>query len=205
MNDNDQSSLILALKQRDRAAWIAVTDDHLNEVYGFVFHLVGGNRRIAEDLHQEIWLEAIHGIAHCDPNRGSFRNWLFGIARNQVALHYRRASSRNPASPFDPANEAVESQNGSLLPEDMLEKMERISVVRAAMLLMPEDRRQVLLWKYDDGLSVATIATRMGKTAKAIESLLSRSREQLRGLLGEYMMSSETEPKLPVSKESSYE
>jgi DNA-directed RNA polymerase specialized sigma24 family protein len=50
-------------------------------------------------------------------------------------------------------------------------------------MLLPDDRRDVLLWKYVQGLSVDTIAIRMGRTAKAVESLLSRAREQMRVLL----------------------
>ena len=75
-----------------------------------------------------------------------------------------------------------------MLPEDVLEQVEQRSVVRAAILLLPDNRRKVLLWKYVDGLSVETIAIRMGRTAKAVESLLSRAREQVRGLLRGYMM-----------------
>jgi hypothetical protein len=88
--DDDQSSLITALKGRDRSAWNAAVDRHLHEVYGFVFHLVGRDRAVAEDLNQETWLEALDGIDQCDADRGTFRNWLFGIARKRVALHYRR-------------------------------------------------------------------------------------------------------------------
>jgi hypothetical protein len=79
MFDEDQSSLISALKQRDRSAWSTVVDRHLGEVYGFVFHLVGGDRQIAEELNQETWLEAVDGIHRCDEATGSFRNWLFGM------------------------------------------------------------------------------------------------------------------------------
>ena len=102
MADDEQSNLITALKQRDRSAWSAAVDRHLREVYGFVFHLVGGDRAVAEDLNQETWLEAMDGIDHCDAARGSFRNWLFGIARRRVALYYRRrALAGNPTSLSD--------------------------------------------------------------------------------------------------------
>jgi RNA polymerase sigma factor (sigma-70 family) len=91
----------------------------------------------------------------------------------------------------------------SVLPEDVLEQVEQRSAVRAAILVLPEDRREVLLGKYVDGLSVKTIADRMGKTVKAVESLLSRTREQLRGLLrGDLIPSSDGRR---VSKESSNE
>jgi RNA polymerase sigma-70 factor (ECF subfamily) len=186
---DDQSSLIMALKGRDRSAWSAAVDRHLHEVYGFVFHLVGGDRAVAEDLNQETWLEAVDGIDQCDATRGSFRNWLFGIARNRVAIHYRRrAMAGNPTLLSDPFEESAELEDISLLPEDVLEQVERISVVRAAILVLPDDRRKALIWKYVEGLSVDAIAIRMGRTAKAVESLLSRARQQMRALLHGYVM-----------------
>jgi RNA polymerase sigma-70 factor (ECF subfamily) len=202
--DDEQSSLITVLKQRDRSAWGAAVDRHLHEVYGFVFHLVGGNRAVAEDLNQETWLEALDGIEQCDVTRGSFRNWLFGIARKRVALHYRRrAMAGNPRSLSGQFGEAAELGDIGVLPKDVLEQVERVSIVRAAILLLPEDRREVLLWKYVEGLSVETIAIRMGRTTKAVESLLSRAREQVRGLLGGYMWPRGDGRR--ASKESSHE
>ena len=187
--DDEQSSLIIVLKRRDRCAWSAAVDRHLNEVYGFVFHLVGGDRAVAEDLNQETWLEALDGIEQCDAARGSFRNWLFGIARKRVAMHYRRRTlAGHVASLRDQFEEAAELGGISILPQDALEQVERASAVRAAILLLPHDRREALLWKYAEGLSVETIANRMGRTAKAIESLLTRAWEQMRDLLGGYMM-----------------
>ena len=204
MAADDQSSLIAVLKRRDRSAWSAAVDRHLHEVYGFVFHLVGGDRTVAEDMNQETWLEALDGIDQCNAAQGSFRNWLFGIARKRVALHSRRrALAGNPTSLRDQLGEAAELRDMSVLPEDVLEQVERVCVVRAAILLLPDDRREVLLGKYVEGLSVETIAIRMGRTAKAVESLLSRAREQVRGLLRGYMMPCDDGRR--VSKESSHE
>lgn len=192
MAAENEFCLMMALKQHDRSAWSAAADRHLHEVYGFVFHLVGGDRVVAEDLNQETWLEAIDGIDRYDAARGSFRNWLFGIARKRVALHYRRsASGRSPSWLSEQFEEAADWEGVSILPEDLLEQVEQTAVVRAAMLVLPEERRLALIWKYGEGLSVAAIANRMERTTKAVESLLSRAREQLRGLLCGYMHSSD--------------
>lgn len=188
MDDEDQSSLIRALKKRNRTAWGAAVDRHFREVYGFVWHLVGGDRSTAEELCQETWLEAVDGIVRCDEAAGSFRNWLFGIARKRVAMHYRRRAAAGRAMPpGDLGGEVPELGNQSLLPEDVLEQMEQRAVVRAAVLILPEERREVLLAKYVEGLSTKVIAEQRGKTAKAVESLLTRAREQLRALLRGYM------------------
>jgi RNA polymerase sigma-70 factor (ECF subfamily) len=189
VDDDERTSLITVLKGRERSAWSVAVDRHLHEVYGFVFHLVGGNRAVAEDLSQETWLVAIDGIDQCDTTRGSFRNWLFGIARKRVALYYRRRMlGGSPEPQGGPFEQTAELADTSILPDDVLELVERRSVLRAAMLALPDDHRQVLIWKYLDGLSVDAIASRMGRTAKAVESLLSRARQEMRALLRAYVM-----------------
>ncbi len=204
MAADEQSSLITALKQHDRSAWSDAVDRHLHEVYGFVFHLVGGNRTIAEDLNQETWLEAIDGIDQCDATRGSFRNWLFGIARKRVALYFRRRTLAGNATSFSGQfEESAQWGEISVLPEDVLQQVEQRAVVRAAVLVLADDRREVLLGKYVEGLSVETIAGRMGRTPKAVESLLSRTRQQMRVLLSGYVMPCGDEPQ--ATKESSHE
>jgi RNA polymerase sigma factor (sigma-70 family) len=135
-----------------------------------------------------------------------FRNWLFGIARKRVALHYRRrALAGNPTSFSGQIEESAELGDISVLPKDVLEQVECVSVVRAAILLLPEDRREVLIRKYVQGLSVDAIAVRMDRTAKAVESLLSRAREQMRDLLREYVTPSGEERQAIKIKESSNE
>ena len=89
-----------------------------------VAHLVGGDRAVAEDLNQETWLEALDGIDQCDATRGSFRNWLFGIARKRVALHYRRRALAGNATSFsDQSGESAELGDIYVLPEDVLEQV----------------------------------------------------------------------------------
>ena len=204
VTDDDQPGLISALKRRDRSAWSGVVERHFRPVYGFVYHLVGRNRSLAEDVTQESWLEAVDGIDRCDEAHGTFRNWLFGIARKRVAMHYRRrAAAGNPMSHGNPGGEVAEPRGNAVMPEDVLEQVEQSAVVRAAMLMLPEDRREVLLLKYVEGLSVKEIAARRGKSAKAVESLLSRAREQLRESLRGYILPCGDER--PVSEESSHE
>ena len=151
-----------------------------------IFHLVHGDRPLAEDLHQELWLAVLDGIDGYDPGRGSLRSWIFGVARRRVALHWRRRGLLPTTGPDEEVPDGP-LFGDSLLPEEVMEQMERAAAVRAALVAMPEDRRHALVGKYIEGLSVDQIADRMGKTPKAVESLLSRARDQLRRLLGPYL------------------
>jgi RNA polymerase sigma-70 factor (ECF subfamily) len=113
---------------------------------------------------------------------------LFGIARKRVALYYRRRALRENSIPRDnQCDEASELGKLSSLPPDLLEQAERITAVRAAMQVLPDDHRKALIWKYAEGLSTEIIAIRLERTAKAVESLLSRARQEMRTLLREYL------------------
>jgi RNA polymerase sigma-70 factor, ECF subfamily len=182
---DDEHRLLRALARRDRAAWSAVYDRHVQEVFGFIYHLVGGDRHLAEELHQEVWLAALEGADHFDARRGRFRDWLQGIARHRVSRHYRGTVS----SPLEVVAERdVPVQTLALPPPEQLEGLERAAVVRAALLRLNDDHRDVLLKKYVDGDSVDEIADRTGRSAKAVESLLSRARERLRDLIRPYFV-----------------
>ena len=43
---------------------------HVGNVFGLVYHLVGGDRHVAEDVNQEVWLLAIERFDRFDPAQG---------------------------------------------------------------------------------------------------------------------------------------
>jgi RNA polymerase sigma-70 factor, ECF subfamily len=178
---DDESRLVRAMARRDRAAWAVMYERHVGDVFGLVYHLVGGDRHVAEDINQEAWLLALERFDRFDPGRGGFRDWLMGIARHLALRHHRR--NANAGRPLDGW---PDGPSDALPPPELVEGLERADVVRAAMLCLRDEGRRVLLDKYAEGLAVAEIAARTGRSAKAVESLLSRARGQLRALLRPY-------------------
>src|SRR5262245_37591610 len=176
---DDELRLVRAMARRERSAWDAMYERHVGDVFGFVYHLVGGDRHVAEDINQEVWLLAIERFDRFDPGRGGFRDWLLGIARHRALRHHRCATGQAVEGRLDGPADGV-------APPELLEGMERAGVVRAALLCLHDGSRRVLLAKYAEGRSVAEIAAQTGRSAKAVESLLSRARSQLRALLRPY-------------------
>jgi RNA polymerase sigma-70 factor (ECF subfamily) len=180
---DDEDRWIRGMGGGDRAAWSAMYDRHVGDVFGFLHHLVGGDRALAEELNQDVWLTAVQGFDRFDPLKGKFRDWLFGIARHRVSRHYRSLAPR-PA--VDDGTDPDGEDAGALPPPELLEEVERAQIVRAALVRIDPEYRDVLVGKYLDGRSVAEIADRTGRSAKAVESMLSRARGRLRELLRPY-------------------
>jgi RNA polymerase sigma-70 factor, ECF subfamily len=180
---------VAALRSLDQQAWSQTYDRYVSVSFTFIAHLVGGDRELAEELHQETWLTAMSAIEQFAPGRGEFRGWLFGIAKKRVAMHCRRANGRAEHLTEEGRDQAAATE-GELLPLDVVEGVERSDAVRAALSELDADARQILVNKYVDSLSVAEIAERIGKSPKAVESMLTRARGRLRSLLRWYFPNS---------------
>jgi RNA polymerase sigma-70 factor (ECF subfamily) len=82
------------------------------------------------------------------------------------------------------------STSGASLPGDVptastvAVAAERDAKVRAALETLPEDYRQVINWRYQEELSFADIASRMGRSENAVRKLWFRAIERLETVLG---------------------
>ena len=63
------------------------------------------------------------------------------------------------------------------------DRNERLLALADALADLPDDQREALLLKHCQGLPVADIAARLGRTPAAVAGLLRRGLEQLRGRL----------------------
>jgi RNA polymerase sigma-70 factor, ECF subfamily len=157
----------------DAAAWRRWYDAHFDRLAAYARWRCGGLVELSEDVLQETWFIAVRRLRTFDPARGAFFDWLCGIASNtaRAAIRARcRQKKRNrPLTPNDdrPANEPRAA-------EDQAER------VAAALAALPDHYEAVLRAKYLDRQTVEQIAAARGDTSKAVESLLSRSRQAFR-------------------------
>src|SRR6266513_2298839 len=79
------------------------------ELYGFAVSALG-DRGHAEELVQEVFTRVWRHAGSFDPERASFRTWLYGIARNAIIDLKRRQSVR----PALAAHPEAEDERGSL-------------------------------------------------------------------------------------------
>ncbi len=147
----------------------ALYDAHLHLVYGYCRARL--NQHDAEDVTAEVFRTAAERLA-TDPASSIDAAWLLVSARNRIIDRWRRESrwrSRAPA-----ILSAVE-----VTQQDTAESLMNTTVVTTALDRLSTDHRMVLVLHYLDDLAVAEIAPLLGRSPRAIESLLARARRAL--------------------------
>jgi RNA polymerase sigma-70 factor (ECF subfamily) len=166
MTDAD---LIRAVGQGSQAAMATLYQRYLPSLWRYAHAQLRGDVPAAEDVVSETFLAFLRGVGRMDPDAGPLGPWLMSVARNKLADHWRREGKRQAGPVSDPI------ANGD--PEKRLEDRE---CVATAMAAIDDEERLTLEWKYVEGLSVRQIAQRLGRSDKAIESLLFRARKAFR-------------------------
>ena len=212
-----ETSAQLALRDPDVRLMIGVRDDQpgafeeLVEAYqsrlvGIMHHLVGSAEE-AEDLAQEVFLR-VYRARKKYRARCKFSTWLFTIANN-LALNALRSRQRKPAVPLNvsdsgplgprPAEQLVRDRSAQ--PVQHLQERELAAIVQKALAGLNERQRlAVVLNKFED-MSYEEIAEVMRLTTKAVKSLLSRARCNLRDVLAPYIYMDGGSPPPPADDE----
>jgi RNA polymerase sigma-70 factor (ECF subfamily) len=147
------------------------------ELYGFALNSLG-DRGLAEELVQEVFTRVWRHAGTYDPDRASFRTWLYGIARNAIIDMKRKQAVRPQLAARDPDQEEAsfdEPLEGALL---------RWQVQAALERLTPE-HRQVIRLAHFQGLTLREIAERTGLPLGTVKSRTSYALKGLRLALEE--------------------
>ncbi|HET6584884.1 MAG TPA: sigma-70 family RNA polymerase sigma factor [Nannocystaceae bacterium] len=172
--DDERTDVELLARWRDgdSQAATALVRRHFVAVYRFF----SANVRDAEseDLTQRTF-EACTAARDRIRDDASFRAYLFGIARNQLAMHLERTLPRGPAVPAS----QIHLADPRTTPTGVLARAdERDAFGRAMQGLSPKLRRILELFYWEDK-SVAEIARELGVSEGTVKSRLFRAREQV--------------------------
>lgn len=138
----------------------------------------------AEDITSETFLAMIHGVAAARAeDELSFASWVLGIARNQVAMHFRRhARSPVPLVASEDIQPAHLTEEGD--PLTILTARESWHEVVAALNRLSEEQRTVILYRCVLDYSAEEVGQLLGKKAGAIRVQQFRALTALARLLG---------------------
>jgi RNA polymerase sigma-70 factor (ECF subfamily) len=167
------AALVARMAAGDRAAMSELYARHSSLLLGLATRIVK-DRREAEDLLHDVFLEAWRAAASFDPKRGRVRTWL-AIRMRSRALDLQK-SARVSRNAGDAGLETLVDDGVSASPDH--------ARVRAALAELGEDQRKVLQLAYFEGLSCTEIAEKIAIPVGTVKSRLAAGLDKLRGELG---------------------
>jgi len=167
MNEND---IISACRSGDLNRFTELYDQHIDQIYRFIYYKTQ-HTETAEDLTSLTWLKALENIRSF--KGGSFKSWLYRIARNTVIDHYRTKRFDQPVEDaWDiPSQErpATDAAN-----RDLIER------VRTDLQRLPVVQRDVLMLRLWEGCAYKEISELVGQSENNCKVIVSRALAKLR-------------------------
>lgn len=135
--------------------------------------------RDAEEVVADTLLRAWRGMDQYDPERGSERAWLFGIARNAAVDHHRRQRRHLRAVPMADVPDPGPNEDPAI------DRVADASLVLEALRSLSDEHRQTVLAAFYGGRSTAEIAAAHDVPPGTVKSRLYYALRALRGHLEE--------------------
>jgi RNA polymerase sigma-70 factor (ECF subfamily) len=169
------NGIIRDMARGDRAALERLYDRHGQLVYNLVLRIVR-NRADADEVVQEVFLQAWRNASRYDPTRGTPEAWLVTLARTRAidALRCARRGWRPDAG------------GGPEIPDPAIDEAsrfaERHSMAGALAELLPV-QRELLGLAYYEGLTQTEIAVRTGLPLGTVKTRMRTGLERLKQAL----------------------
>jgi RNA polymerase sigma-70 factor (ECF subfamily) len=165
----DLSTLRRAQKG-DARAFAALVTAYETPVFNYILRIVG-DRMLAEDLTQDVFLRIHHGLAGFSL-RCRFTTWLFQVAKNRV-LDELRARERRPHP--DALDDVAPLEVVDAPPE----RIEMIDAVWRAVAALNPDLKMALLLRDVVGLPYAEIADALEVTLATVKWRIHKARDEV--------------------------
>ena len=160
----NEKSIIRRAQEGDPVALTQLYEENFDRIYRYIVLKIG-DRTEAEDMTQQVFINAIKSISSYKWKGMPFSSWLYRIAHNQIVDHLRK-KSRRPTVPLDELR-----QSGDDNPERTAERKMEIEELASATQKLTKAQQEVISLRFAGELSIAEAARAMGKSVGAIKAL----------------------------------
>ncbi len=154
------SRRIKVARSGDREAFDALAEDHRESLRCFLQTRI--DEADVDDVIQEVFVAAWRALPGYD-GRSQFRTWLFAIAFNKVRDHYRARMRRVSEV------RVSEPESGPAEPVDFFARADLSLAVRDMLKTLSESQREVILFYYQDCLTLAEIAAVLNRNLSTVK------------------------------------
>jgi RNA polymerase sigma-70 factor (ECF subfamily) len=159
----------------------ALYDRYARTVYGVGLKILG-DRSLAEDLVQDVFLKVWRSADTFDSSRGSFSTWLYRVTRSCALDLYRKRASRVRQVP-DGALHIAAARDSSAGPQEVVDESWLSWRVSRALEALDAPHREVIELAYFGGLSQREVSERTGVPLGTVKTRTASAFRRLRGEL----------------------
>ncbi len=185
--DPDANLLLQAGKGNDQA-FNQLMDKHQKTVISLIYRFTGCNREQALDIAQDVFLR-IYQAAERYEAKARFFTFLYTVTLNlcrnrRARLQDTRTVSLEAEKEDAPALQIADPSGSAA---DILARTELSEVVRACILELPDEQRELVILQRFQGLAYEEICEITGQSLPAVKSKLHRAKLALRKKLQPYL------------------
>lgn len=180
-DDISDEALMLAYAAGRMEAFERLYARHRTRLYRFMLRQLRDGA-LADDLFQDVWQRMIAARAGWTPD-ASFTSWLYRIAHNRIADHWRARQYRPPAP--ENADERTARIPDPDTPERRLSEFEQRRGLQLALDELPEEQREVIMLRLEQELTLEEIGAITGVGRETVKSRLRYAMDKLRARLGD--------------------
>lgn len=163
-----ERKLVAEASLGDQEAFALLYDRYVTRIYHYIRYKIG-NTVEAEDLTEDVFVQAWFNIKDYQEPSSQFVAWLYRIAHNLITDYQRREHLR--ASLDEPKVRLhVSSKEKELLDEPIQEALTPRHL-RQALSQLTKEQQEIVLLRFVSDLSISEISTILGKTERAVKAL----------------------------------
>jgi len=166
---------MLAVREGDLNQLGPLFDRYHVPIFDYLCRMIG-NRTAAEDLVQEVFMRVLK-YRTTFREEGRFQTWLFRIARNLRADYFRRRGGVEEVS-----DEGVEVPSSEMSAAVRLERDRDVVRLQRALMLLRDDRRELIVLARYRGMKLDAIADLLGIEVGAVKVRIHRAVKELRDI-----------------------
>ena len=170
--------LMLAWAGGDVTAFEQLYSRHRGRLYRFLLRQLR-DQALAEELFQDVWQRVVAARTGWKPE-AAFATWLYRIAHNRLADHWRARQYRPPA-PSDGDERAARIPDPDT-PERTLSEFQQRRRLQLALDELPDEQREVLMLRLEQELTLEQIGAITGVGRETVKSRLRYAMDKLRAL-----------------------
>jgi RNA polymerase sigma-70 factor (ECF subfamily) len=174
MVTEDDSALVARCLEGESSAFEPIVERYQRPLFNLALRMTGRHDE-ALDATQNAFVSAYTHLGTFDPKQRFF-SWIYRILKNECLNVLRKRREMGPL-PVD-----IPSPDG---PADGLERHERQAAIKAALLELTVEYREVILLRHFTELSYEEIASTLDIPVKTVKSRLYSARQRLAALLAE--------------------